>query len=636
MIFRNFLFPKSKSGLEISQDEISLLLDVIPVPCVIINTQSKLILNLNGLTTELTKYGGKELVGLEIFSLLDQFPSTKIIEGKKYESSVRIRKNSKIPVYFEVRFLDQKKNTALVKITRDYIFEGNLISFDENIMESLSRLNKHVFLGSENDLYSEIASELPKLFNFSKVYIYLHEEENNSLKIINNKTDIFPVHLPVIEMERIKKINYWSPGKRVLTEIHRIGRKNGFSLVITTPLGISHSGLLVVVSDNGSIDSKQQQKLESYIGWINQLLNNMLIFKKNTDSKKRLTHMNLILSRFLEQSTDCSILVDTELKIIEINGQFQKLLHYSSYELVGQNFFEIIQTNQIKIILEDKNRDEVVNVSATNIYDRNGNEIPVKIKVIRIKSLEFEGALIIISDISEEINLEKTIDKIGNQAALGEVIADFAHEVRNPINNISTGLQLLRKKLPNEGSSIEIVDRMQSDCVRMNNLMESILSFSRQEISNFQPFDCVELISRINNRFKNKYSKNKITANLLVKSTKPIVLGDSRSIDQVFTNLISNSVDAMEKIGGELTIKLQDNFELPGILEIVISDTGYGIPEELKENIFDPFFTRKEKGTGLGLAISKRIIEAHNGSINVESSTSGTIFTIHLKLVEEE
>ena len=115
-----------------------------------------------------------------------------------------------------------------------------------------------------------------------------------------------------------------------------------------------------------------------------------------------------------------------------------------------------------------------------------------------------------------------------------------------------------------------------------------------------------------------------------------MVFGDRKAIDQVFTNLINNAVDAMEKIGGELTIKIQDNDNYSGMLEFVISDTGYGIPDDLKENIFDPFFTRKEKGTGLGLAITKRIIDSHDGKIKVDSSTSGTIFTILLKLAEKE
>jgi two-component system, NtrC family, sensor histidine kinase AtoS len=636
-MFRNNFFAKGSSGLEISQDEISLLLDVIPIPCIIINLQNRLILNLNGLTSELTKFGRKELIGLEIFSLLENFPSEKFIEDKKYESLIKIRNQTTgLPIIFEIRFLNQKENTALVKISRNDIYRENSISFDNKIIESLARINQDVFLVTENDLYSVIAAEITSLFKFSDVYIYLFNEEEKILDILDNRDIIFPNRLPVIEMERIKKIDYWSPGKRVLTEMHRIGRKNEFSIVITSPLGLTNEGLMVLVSDIGSINANQKQKLEAYIGWINQCLKNRRLFDINTETQTRISCTNLYLSKFLEQSNDCFILLNSDLIIIEINEQLQKLLKYSSYELIGQNILEIIQSGNIQKILMDKNSDEIISASSIIVHDRNGNEIPVNFKIIKINLSEFEGCLLILADISEKINFEKTIGKVGKKTALGEVIADFAHEVRNPINNISTGLQLLRRKVVGDESALEIVDRLQSDCVRMNDLMESVLSFSRQEIGNFKSFNCVELISRISNRFNNKYTKNKIKANLHVKSQKALIFGDRRAIDQVFTNLINNAVDAMENTGGELTIKIQDNNEYPGMLEIVVSDTGYGIPDELKENIFDPFFTRKEKGTGLGLAITNRIIEAHNGKIKVESSTSGTIFTVLLNLAEEE
>jgi two-component system, NtrC family, sensor histidine kinase AtoS len=637
MKFGNNFFTKGASELEISQNEISLLLDDIPLPCIIINLKSKLIINLNGLTTELTKFGRKELIGLDIFSLMENFPSEKIVENKKYECLIKIRnQTTNLPIHFELRYLDQKENTALLKIRTNIINRENSTSFDEKIIDNMRRINQIIFLANESNLFSAIAAEALNIFSLSKVLIYVLDEEENLLKIINNQDEIFPNHLSVIELDRIKSIDYWSPGKRVLTELHRVGRKNNYPLVITTPMGLVKKGLMILVSSFGSIDMMRKQELESYIAWINQCLEIRCQFEKKTKTNNRLNRINLFLSKFLEHSNDCFILIDSDLKIIKINEQLQNLLKYSSYELIDQNFLEIIQSEIISDILLKNKRDEIIRLSSTEIYDRDGNEIPTNIKIIRINSSEFDGFMMVISDISEKKYFEKTINKVGDKAAIGEVIADFAHEVRNPINNISTGLQLMRKKFVGEESALDIVDRLQSDCVRMNDLMESILSFSRQEISNFKPFNCVELISRITNRFNNKFIKNKIIVNIHVKTQNTMVFGDRKAIDQVFTNLINNAVDAMEKIGGELTIKIQDNDNYSGMLEFVISDTGYGIPDDLKENIFDPFFTRKEKGTGLGLAITKRIIDSHDGKIKVDSSTSGTIFTILLKLAEKE
>ena len=140
----------------------------------------------------------------------------------------------------------------------------------------------------------------------------------------------------------------------------------------------------------------------------------------------------------------------------------------------------------------------------------------------------------------------------------------------------------------------------------------------------------------INRRFQNKYQKNNITAHFICKEENTTILGDIRSIDQVFTNLINNAIDAMSDNGGELSININKLMDSEDFIEIKIADTGHGIPDQMKEKIFEPFVSGKEKGTGLGLAITKRIIDAHGGKIKVESFTSGSIFTITFKLAAEE
>jgi PAS domain S-box-containing protein len=636
MIKNNVFNINSERGFEISKEDIPLFLDIIPFPCIIIDFKSRTILSINGFVTELTNYGRQELVDLDIFSLFEKFPIEKLADGKIFEGSIKIKGKSALPVSCEMLYLSQKQNTAIIKILSGNEGAEKQISPEKKIIESLNLLMKMAFLGNENGFYKGLLTEIPELFNFSKAYIYLFDDQEKLLKIIENDDDVFPPRMPSIEMERIRNIDLWGPGKRVLTEVHRIGRKNKLSTVITVPLGNQPLGMLVAVSEIRTINVKLQQEFEIYIGWINQFLDHINVLHTNNKEKNHLLNKNLVFLRFFEQSNDCFVTVNRQNKIISTNEQFQKLMKYSSYELVGQNFLDVIQSDKVRKIFEHENINPIVEISPVNVHDRDGNRVPVKMKVIRADGIEIDNKFIIFSNISEKIEAQETIEKIGNQAALGEVIADFAHEVRNPINNISTGLQLLRKKSEGIESSLEIIDRLQSDCVRMNDLMESILSFSRQNISNFKPLNCLELLERINNRFSSKYQKYKITPILICNSKRTIISGDIRSLDQVFTNLVNNAVDAMLKTGGELTIKINENMDMHDFLEVIISDTGRGIPESLKEKIFDPFITGKEKGTGLGLAITKRIIEAHSGRITVESFTNGTIFTVLLKLADEE
>jgi len=161
-------------------------------------------------------------------------------------------------------------------------------------------------------------------------------------------------------------------------------------------------------------------------------------------------------------------------------------------------------------------------------------------------------------------------------------------------------------------------------------MMESILSLSRQAKITYKPVKICSLADRIHKRFNNKLQRFHINSQLICKNKELLVLGDIHSLDQVFTNLINNSIDAMKNEGGDLVIQIQENKEKDEYLQISISDTGYGIPEEIANRLFEPFSTGKEKGTGLGLSITKRIVEAQGGNISVKSFTSGTIFTLNL------
>ena len=125
-------------------------------------------------------------------------------------------------------------------------------------------------------------------------------------------------------------------------------------------------------------------------------------------------------------------------------------------------------------------------------------------------------------------------------------------------------------------------------------------------------------------------SRENIKDHLQVAPNTPLIYGDRRALDQVFTNLITNAIQAMQdQESGILAMKIRPNPDDPKMVDVHISDNGPGIPEELRKRVFEPFFTTKhEEGTGLGLAITRRIIMMHKGSIELESFPGGTLFKI--------
>jgi len=513
---------------------------------------------------------------------------------------------------------------------------GGQTNINIKMIRSLEKIYRIIISGEKKQLFKAVLYEIREIFPCLGSHLYLLNSSHSHLESFRKDSLNFPNELPTIELERIKNIDYWRPGKRVLTEIQRIGRREGHASVITIPIGDETIGLLIIVSENELIFAKYQEELRLFLSWINQFLKFLNVIDKKQQENQRLSENDLIYSTFFQQSNDCFVLINDKHKIININEKLLQVMKYSAYELIGQNLFDIIQNDEVKRLLLNEKKNPVENIFPLFICDRDGKSIPMKMKVIESILEKGKSNLIILSDQSHVIKAKETIEKTENQAALGEVIADFAHEVRNPINNISTGLQLVRKRIGSEDENLQVIDRMQSDCIKMNDLMESILSFSRQDISNFKPFDCCELLERINRRFQNKYQKNKIVSHFICKLQDSIVIGSIQSIDQVFTNIINNSIDAMTEEGGELSIKISKKKDSSDFLEIKIADTGHGIPEEIKEKMFEPFVSGRERGTGLGLAITKRIIDAHGGTIEVESYTSGTIFTIALKFAAKE
>jgi signal transduction histidine kinase len=245
------------------------------------------------------------------------------------------------------------------------------------------------------------------------------------------------------------------------------------------------------------------------------------------------------------------------------------------------------------------------------------------------------GAVMIINDLSEEYATREQINILQKLAFLGEITSIFAHEVRNPINNISTGMDLISLTLPENDQNQDTIARIRQDCDRMDELMNSILTYSRSEQYEMEDVRLNLLLERLITRMKPRLAGFQIETNVQIAQDCPAVKGNPRALEQVLINLINNAGQAMKDNGGKLAVKLKTvSHNSQTSVEVSVADTGPGIPEDLQEKIFEPFFTTERGGTGLGLAISKRIIDSHYGEIELESFPGGSVFTIILPAAE--
>ncbi|MEC4684214.1 MAG: HAMP domain-containing sensor histidine kinase [Nitrospirota bacterium] len=240
-----------------------------------------------------------------------------------------------------------------------------------------------------------------------------------------------------------------------------------------------------------------------------------------------------------------------------------------------------------------------------------------------------------------EIFSQRDIIRSEKLTSLGTMLAGIAHEINNPLSNISTSAQILSEEIDsNEDREFreELIEQIIQETDRARDIVKSVLEFTRDRDFKKEEINLLNAL-RETLRFIRTDMPTYITIAIDIPEDL-VILADKQKIQHVFLNLLRNAVDAIpdEGVEGKIIITARVDREKKEV-EIRFSDTGRGIPEEIINKIFDPFFTTKDigKGTGLGLYISHEIIKQHDGSIDLESrSGTGTTFIIKLPLKGDE
>ncbi|HWG50589.1 MAG TPA: ATP-binding protein [Candidatus Acidoferrales bacterium] len=219
-------------------------------------------------------------------------------------------------------------------------------------------------------------------------------------------------------------------------------------------------------------------------------------------------------------------------------------------------------------------------------------------------------------------------------AALGQLSAGLAHEIRNPLGVIKGSAEILKEKLSGANElARELAGYIYTEVNRLSGLVGRFLDFARPSQLNVRAEKLPELLERCLKAVTQQSQNANIKVVKEYAEPLPCALVDTDVCEQVFTNLISNAFEAMSD-GGQLTIRIhtvEKNSEPAAELAVEIADTGPGVPEEMKEQIFNPFYTTKKSGVGLGLAIVSKIVDAHGGAVKLVSAPGqGACFRVTL------
>jgi signal transduction histidine kinase len=225
----------------------------------------------------------------------------------------------------------------------------------------------------------------------------------------------------------------------------------------------------------------------------------------------------------------------------------------------------------------------------------------------------------------------RQLERRNRLAALGEMAAGMAHEIRNPLGGIQLYSSMLAKDVVDRPESLQIVHKISGGVRRLESLVSQVLQFTREITAHTAAMDLAEIVNQSIELASPQLQARNVTCDVRGRVSMP-VNADPLLIGQLVLNLVLNAAEAIDG-GGAVTIQ----FEAPPAesdarqFHLIVRDTGPGIPSHILDKIFNPFFTTKESGTGLGLAIVHRVVEAHDGTIIVTNQeTAGARFEVRI------
>ncbi len=326
---------------------------------------------------------------------------------------------------------------------------------------------------------------------------------------------------------------------------------------------------------------------------------------------------------------DSFILTDPKGKILRVNQALTNLLDYQENELTGKPINQLIEDKYSTQFVDNISEKKEIRNYETTVIGKNNTQRPVSISasVIKNKKGKQIGITLIIHDLTRRKQNEDKIIRNERFAAIGEVAGMIGHDLRNPLTSIHGAAYYLKKKHAKkiDEASKEMLKTIETSVQYSNNIISDLLDYSREiklkiEESNAKNLVANALVLTPTPRNIKVFDRTQAT---------PILQVDKVKISRVFMNIIKNAFEAMPN-GGTLTIK---STQKQDSIEITFEDTGSGMTQEVVDKLWTPLFTTKTKGMGFGLQICKRIVEAHGGKIQVDSTSgNGTTFTITLPL----
>ena len=391
-------------------------------------------------------------------------------------------------------------------------------------------------------------------------------------------------------------------------------------------LNLSHSDINAFTEDNERI--------------LTIIANQAGIALANVGLFRQLNQMNAALSEsearyraLFEKSTEAIFLMSDSGRIVNANDRWTQLTGMSPAE--SEQLTLDAREDGPALTLHEWTRraglSELV-VPELTLTRSDGARRIIELRLNPIDVMGQRAVLGVAHDITRRKELEEQLLRSEKLAAMGTLAASVAHEINNPLEGIKNCLNLLKTKLPPGEKDAELLDLVEKGFVRIRDIVRKVLDFHRPAATVMEPLDLNTVLLGLVGLFRNDFSNRNVKLVLDLAPHLEPVSGNRSHLEQVFTNIILNAEDAMDK-GGSLTVTSAHD---AGEVTVLFVDTGHGISKEDMKNVLQPFFTRKRsgKGTGLGLWISHSVIQDHRGRLEISSEPGhGTTVSVILPVL---
>lgn len=374
---------------------------------------------------------------------------------------------------------------------------------------------------------------------------------------------------------------------------------------------------------------RSQDELGQLGSRINVMANNLSLYthrleQMNEENRKVKDYLESVIN----QTADAIHVTDTNGIVVRVNRAFEQLYGWRQQEILGKQL-DFIPEELKEEHMQQQHRllegHQIHSYESVRLHkDRSHIEVSISISPIHAENEGITGYISVSRDITGHNRMEELLRRSEKLKTVGQLAAGVAHEIRNPLTTLRGFLQLQQQT---DRLNAKHVDLMLSELDRINLIVGEFLILAKPQAVQYQKLDIRYVLGDVVSLLDSQAHLHDIQFELEISLASAMVYCEENQLKQVFINLLKNAIEAMPS-GGIIRISL---FSAPGTVTIKIKDQGPGIAPEILAKLGEPFITSKASGTGLGLMVSQRIIQNHQGTLEIEShSEEGTVVTVHL------